>query len=95
MIHVLTRSRTLFQLSSPKLSSIAKGGKESAALKPLSKSALYLQWEADQVKQVYAAEGDSTFSVNIKKGIASLLQLHTEDAQRTEVLTLILLLQVE
>ena len=51
----------------------------------LSIHPIYFQWQAGQIQRIYAMERDPVVSVNIKKGIISMLQLQLTAGQRTEV----------
>ena len=72
------------QIVKSRLDSIAKPDKHYD-LKSLTRFPVLAHWEGTAVRQVYSAEKDPDWSVNLKKGIISLFQIQNENGQKREV----------
>ncbi len=80
-------------MSNPKLSIRSRKAQQpdgfadhSSPLDDLQNSgAVYLDWSDGRISQIYSFDSESPSLLNFKKGIASLFQLQSSDAEVTEL----------
>ncbi|XP_072050274.1 microsomal triglyceride transfer protein large subunit-like [Amphiura filiformis] len=58
---------------------------QSPILQAVSSHPIFAHWNSGKVSNLFASSADTTSSLNVKKGVASLLQVQTSDGKATEV----------